>query len=566
MASRSMMWCNYRKNKVADQTIAVPSPFDNDGTTYFWYDRIALMARELAESGFTDVLFPSPLICEGGPYKTSDGYGQFWEYDLGDEKWSTRFGTADQLRRAIAVCHANGLNVILDHVMHQRAGGKNGVYEYKGSNGPGRFPKHPSCFRGVPPRVPQDPVPSPPDDFSFGDELCPVNAIPHRYVWDSLIEAGDWLFRTTDADGARLDDTKGMNIGFVKTFMNSRAMKDKWFFGEFASGNPDDLNWWIGQTDGRASTLDFNFHYEAVMPMCNNAGTGTFDMGSLAGRGLIASNPMKALPFVESMDSDVNGFATVMFNKLLGYALLFGGEGLPMAYIRDYLQEPDCYGLRKPMQNLAWCNNCLAGGGTIPRLTSDPKVYIAERTGGAGLIMALNNDVWDPNWKTRTVETLHAPGTEMKDYSGGNNSHEWVQADRTLTFGIPPAADGKGYGMWAPVGHDGPLHITPRRTNQTFFLADDLKPNPAARNGTMMLGRICVAKDALITAQAFTYDTIPGASVAVLFVSKDGKPVEKFAPADGNYEVYAVCSGFPPEGAKAEVEVEYMAPRRPTIQ
>ena len=565
MSSRSMMWCNLRRNKVANETISVPSPFDKDGTEYWWYDRIALMAAELAGAGFTDVLFPNPTVCEGGPFPTQDGYSPFWEYNLGDENWPSRFGTVDQLRRAIAVCHSNGLNVHLDHVMHQRSGGRGGFYNYKGSRGPGRFPKFPGCFRGNPPRVPQDPVPSPADDFAFGDELCPVNSIPKGYVWRGLIDAGDWLFRTLDADGARLDDTKGMNVGFIKSFMNSRAMKDKWFFGEYASGNPDDLNWWIGQTDGRASTLDFNFHYEAVMPMCNNAATGTFNMGSLAWRGLIKSNPMKAVTFVESMDSDVNGFATVVFNKLLGEAYMFGSEGLPMSYIRDYLQEPDCYGLRKPMQNLAWCNHKLAAGGTIPRVTNDPKIYVAERTSGAGLIMALNNDIWDPNWKTKTFPTLHPPGTEMKDYSGGNNAHMWVQDGNMLTIGIPPGADGRGYGMWAPVGHEGPIRITPRTTSQVFFMADDLKPTPAARNGTLRLGRICAVRDSAITSRAFTYERLPGATIHTVFAGRDGKPLVGYVPEDGDYDVFAVCEGFPAEGAKAEVEVTYLAPRRPVI-
>lgn len=183
-------------------------------------------------------------------------------------------------------------------------------------------------------------MPSPPDDYAFGDQLCPVNAHPYHYVWDGLIAASDWLFRTSDADGARLDDMKGMNVGFMKSYMNSGAMKKKWFFGEYASGNRNDTNWWVDQVRGRASALDFDFHYNMVMPMCMDAGSGNFFMGHLAGRGMIGNNPMKAVPFVESMDSDTNGFATVIFNKTLGYALLFGGEGLPMAYVRDYLPRP----------------------------------------------------------------------------------------------------------------------------------------------------------------------------------------------------------------------------------
>jgi alpha-amylase len=58
--------------------------------------------------------------------------------------------------------------------MHQQSGGANGVYQYLGADGKtlnGRFPEHPGCFRGAPPRRPEDPVPVPFFDYPFGDEF-----------------------------------------------------------------------------------------------------------------------------------------------------------------------------------------------------------------------------------------------------------------------------------------------------------------------------------------------------------------------------------------------------------
>ena len=500
MKSRVMIWANYRRGAA----IAVPAPFDDGGPHVpWWYDRISEMAHDWASHGVTDVLFPNPLKTNAGAFKGADGYGPYDDYDIGSKVTSqfggqpTRFGTAEQLRRAIAICRANGLNVFIDHVMHQRMGGHNGVYRYSSATGKdnGRFPKDPPCFRGNPPRVPQDPVPDVPDDFAFGDELCPINAIPHDYVAQGLIAAGDWLFRTLGIQGARLDDMKGMNTGFITRFMTSGAMKDKWFFGEYASGNRDDTNWWVDQVHGLASAFDFNFHYEMVQPMCNNA--GSFFMGWLAHSGMIGNNPMKAVPFVESMDSDTNGFATIVFNKELGYALLLGGEGFPLIYIRDYLPEPDCYGLKRPIDNLLWCHYRLAHGSTIPRLANNPRVYVFERTGDPGLIVTLSNDVFNSAWNTVTVQTNFGPNVEIKDYTGHNQAHSWTNGDGQLTVGVPPAANGMGYGMWSRVGLDTTIPVHGERCTQVFFGAEDLDIGPITTQ-VLTVGRIWCAKNTLI--------------------------------------------------------------------
>lgn len=490
-----MMWANLRRGF----NIGVPAPQDKS-SRYWWYDRIAHWAHHWASVGITDVLFPSPHKTNAGAYPGSDGYGVFDDYDIGSKNTTqfggtpTRFGYADQLRRAIAVCHANGLQIHLDHVMHQRMGGRAGIYRYLGADGRtlnGRFPKDPPCFRGAPPRVPEDPVPSPPDDFSFGDQLCPVNAQPKGYVWNGLLHAGDWLFRTLDADGARLDDMKGMNVGFMKAFMNSYAMRGKFFFGEYASGNRDDTNWWVDQVDGRASAIDFDFHYNMAQRMCNEAGNSTFYMGSLAGRGMIGNNPMKALPFVESMDSDVNGFATIVNNKVLGYALMLGGEGLPMVYARDYLEEPDGYGLQRYIDNLIWCHRQLSNGGTTPRY-GDGKTYVFERNGPPGLLVALNADVWNPNWHNVTVHTNFGSGVRLHDYTGRNGGDAWTNQDGVVSIGIPPGGNGMGFGLWSRAGLSGPVWQESFATTQTFFGASDLDIGPLMDGQTLKVQRIWV--------------------------------------------------------------------------
>ncbi len=101
---------------------------------------------------------------------------------------------------------------------------------------------NPGCFRSVTVR---DDVPDPSDDFAFGDEKLYQRCDPAGYTINDALDFGDWTFRTTGADGARYDDTKGAWAPFVDRFMNHGAMADKAFYSEYFDGNPANLNWWL---------------------------------------------------------------------------------------------------------------------------------------------------------------------------------------------------------------------------------------------------------------------------------------------------------------------------------
>jgi alpha-amylase len=386
------------------------------------------------------------------------------------------------------------MKVWLDVVNHQRMGGDRGTYHYRSATGRanGRFPKMPSYFRGASPRVPEDPVPVPVDDFSFGDELCPVNARPKGAVWDGLIAAGDWLFGTTGAQGARLDDMKGMNVGFMRAWMDAGTMASREFFGEYDDGNPANIEWWIGQVDQRASALDFAFQENMVYPMCMRAGGGGgWQMSWMGTDALLFRNPMKAVTFVSSPDSETDGWATIINNKTLGLALMFGMMGLPMVYIKDWLPRSlNGYALNGAIDNLVWCSRCLASGG-MAVVYCDAKTYVFERTGPPGVLVALNNDIWNPNWTTVTCRSQHPPGTVLHDYTGKNRQNCTVDASGNIAFGIPPAENGQGYGFWAPAGVDGEITFPALRCTQIFFGAEDLDTGPAV-NGKLAAGRLWI--------------------------------------------------------------------------
>jgi hypothetical protein len=119
-------------------------------------------------------------------------------------------------------------------VPHHRDGGTNfqfQVFRRTRDFGSRPFPQIRELFF---PNVPRDPIAGPAaDDFSFGDELAPVNAAPKDYVMDGLIDAGDWLTRTLDAQGYRIDDTTGLAVAFVRKFLNSKSMQGKFAVGEY---------------------------------------------------------------------------------------------------------------------------------------------------------------------------------------------------------------------------------------------------------------------------------------------------------------------------------------------
>jgi len=479
--------------------VSVPAPSDGNDDPW-WYDRIAHQAHALAASGFTHLQLPPVHSTIGKDSPTSDGYGVYWEYDLGSDNRPTRFGTAERLQRMCAIAKANGLSLLADWVPHQRYGGRGGFYDYKSSSGaPGRFPKTPSCFLrtgGNPGGVPRDPIAGPvADDFAFGDELCPINALPKGYVLNGLIDAGDWLYRRLNLDGCRNDDTKGQAFEAVMKWANAKAMKGKTVIGEYAEGDRNTLRWWVEQTGLRCSTYDFEVKYRA-RDMCNNG--SRWNMQQLTRAGLASFGwpySMNAVTFIENADSDTNGFGSVVFNKLLGYAWILTSEGWPSIYYRDYATDKYCYGLKPHIDNLIWIHEHLANGPTVWR-HAEYQFVVYERPGEPGLLVGLNNDVWG-GWKNCWVPTSFPPGTRLHDYTGHSDDVTvgptgWVQ------IWIPPNNNGKGYVCLSKAGYSKPNEVKKWATTQVFEGADDLDIAPAMPGRTLPVQRIWCAKESQV--------------------------------------------------------------------
>jgi alpha-amylase len=486
---------NYRFVKNGQRQV-MPAPVDKDTPgAPWWWDKVASMAPEIKKCGFSAVQLPPFCKTQSGAAPNADGYGKFDDYDLGNKNQfysiPTRFGTVEQLRRCIAILNACGLGAYADLVIHQYDGGDNGTYKYLGADGKtrnGRFPKHPSCFVGAPPRVPVDPVFDSEGNFAFGDMVSFTNSTPRDYMASQTIEAADWLLRTTGLvnpalHGFRLDDTKGTNVTFSKRLVTSKTMGTLFSYGECFTGNPAELERWEGLMNGRSATLDFTLHW-ALQNMCDNPGA---NMQQMNGTGLAAVDPFHAVTFVDNPDTDTSNGQQIITNKLLAYAYILTTEGYPMVYFRDYAEEPHCYGLKRWIDNLVWIHENLAFGTTLNRYI-DNQAIVLERQGYPGLLTAISTD---PYSKTISCPTNFGPHVQLHDYTG-RHPDIWTDGAGNATFTVPGDyfGGGESYLCFSRTGYGQSFSLNRYTTTQTFFGADDLDI-PAAGGGRIVrAGRI----------------------------------------------------------------------------
>lgn len=515
---------NYRFVKNGKRRV-MPAPVDLDTPDApWWWDKVAAMAPALKRSGFSVVQLPPFCKTQSGSASDADGYGKFDDYDLGSKNQSysipTRFGTVEQLRRCIAVLNACGLGTYADIVLHQFDGGWNGTYHYLGADGKtanGRFPKHPGCFVGAPPRVPVDSVFDTEGNFAFGDMVSFTHSVPKNYMAQGVIDAADWMLRTTglvdpELHGFRIDDTKGMNVEFTKRFLTSKTMGRLFSYAECFTGNPAELEKWLRATNHRSSTLDFTLHW-ALQNMCDNPAA---NMHQMNGSGLAAIDPLRAVTFVDNPDTDTTDGQQIISNKLLAYAYILTAEGYPMVYFRDYAEEQHCYGLKKWIDNLIWIHENLAFGATETRYL-DNKTIVLERQGYPGLLSAISTNSVKTTVRCATSFGAH---TQLHDYTG-HHADIWTDQQGYATFTVPGNQFNRGqsYLCFSRVGYSHPFSLARRSTMQTFFGADDLDIGPAGNGRTVRAGRVWCESASAISLESST------ANITASILDPSGAPL-----------------------------------------
>ncbi len=537
------------------------------------YERIARGSREYREAGFTAVLLPP--FTKGGSGTYSDGYDKFDDYDIGSrDQCSTRptaFGTAEMLRQCIAAIHGHQMQAYGDLVLHQYGGGSDGVYQPVGADGvsrTGRFPKHPACFVGAPPRVAADPVPDSEGNFAFGDMASYVNSTPAGWMRQGAIDAAGWLTLTTGIDGWRVDDVKGTNAGLVRDLLQSAPLRGLWAFGEYFDSASSALSNWVdGAMQRRAGVLDFGLKF-GIGSICNNNSRAW--MGQLSNLGYCRVDPAMAVTFVETADTDGSPGEQVIWNKLLGYAIMLTFPGYPSVYYRDWSTDPGCYGLKVPINNLIWIHETLANGDFVPRLDTDPQVFVHERTGYGdlpGCVCAFNNDQW--NAYTRTVQTSFGAGQELHEYTGNGPAGScWTDGQGRLTFTVPRNVNGMSYLVFGRPMEGAGFGWHGQPTTQTFFGAPDLDIPPLG-NGEIGVGRVWCAAGTSLSGelvpdrQGWSGDTAvqleildpAGASMPLGLDDQGGNTIQ--VAETGWHTLKLTSQNLPPEGSRFSLRVTY---------
>lgn len=574
-----LLHAHYRLMGPNGQKIVMPAPVDkNTPHAPWWWDHLASQAADFRRCGFSAVMLPPMCKTASGAAPDADGYGLYDNYDIGSKNQffsiPTRFGDHERLRRMIAVMHACGLDVYADMVMHQYYGGNNGTYKYLGADGTalnGRFPKHPSCFVGAPPRVPVDPVANPQGNFAFGDMVSYINSTPKGYMLGGAIDAADWLTRTLDVEGYRIDDVKGMAVEAVRQVLDAKSMNGRFAVGEYFDGNPSALHWWVWNSGmgGRCNAFDFTLHW-TIQAMCNNS--SNWWMGGLQGAGYISIDPINSVTFVDNPDTDLSYGENVIWNKMLGYALILTAEGYPCVYYKDYSTDPGCYGLKPLINNLIWIHENLAFGPTLTRWGNDQQVYVFERQAYPGLLVALNNDQY--NSYTRTVQTGFGPNVQLHEYTG-KHGDIWTDSRGMASFTIPRNDNGQSYLCFSRAGYGQPFALNRRTTTQTFFGAPDLDRRPAENNVEVQAGRIwCQGGtpiEAMLQPDTSGWGTNAEIVVNILgpqgkslasqtYTAKSiGKKINLLADQTGWITLRVTGGGLPAAGAAYELTVTYTA-------
>jgi alpha-amylase len=554
----------------------VPSPLDGDQTVPFWWNHLAAQAHTLAAAGFSAVWLPPPL--KGASGGASSGYDPFDDYDIGSKNQKgtvpTRYGTREQLARCVAMLRANGLDVYLDLVENHRDG-DDGHFNFRyvdafGRPGKGRFPKLPENFH---PHVPEDPGVFD-DRFSFGRDLAPINGRPKNYVFDGLIDAGDWLVRALDVQGFRIDDVKGVSTEFLGPFLDRKAMNGKFAVGEFFDGNIGLIQSWINGVQRRASAFDFPLRF-AVQRMCNNP--GAFDMSQLDHAGLAGVDPFGSVTFVENHDTDRN--FPIVRNKMLAYAYILTVEGYPCVFYRDYSTDPHCFGLKPHIDRLIWIHEHLASGATIQRW-KDAGVFAFERVGGDRLLVALNKDANAP--RTITIDTGFPGHTPLQDFAGHASA---VAADGAsgVTLTIPKNENGLGYVCYSRPRAISPFAVGRHAVEQHYEAAADLDIAPAQDGGRTQVCRVFAEVGTRITCRIAGLDKskwtsgtaleiavedpngAPAATTTIDRATSDGSALRLDTHHKGFHTFFCSAKSAPPPDQLIgfRLVIAYQAPQHP---
>jgi hypothetical protein len=435
-----MMWDATTKTEIVGWPLPVAP------TDLWMYQRVTSDAPEYKAAGITRVSYPPLTLGSAGRY--SGGYDKKEDYVFD----GTAFGDEAMLIDSTASVHKHGMRTRAPIVLHQMDGYPNQNYTSA------IFPKTPACFAWYPgmpnPERPgnvgPDAVPDPSGGWPDGD-LC-AYVQPGHYMWDGAIAAWRNQMHKLGIDDGLIDEAKDLNPGLLQALIDAvrETNPDAQFCGEYFDGSNYALGGWVNYWMNRkASCLDFGFKFN-VGTICNN--NSKVWMGQLSEIGYCMVDSMKADTFVENHDTDTTEDEQTIWNKPLGYDIMFSFPGEPNIYYRDWSTDGNCYGLKRRINNGLWRWHHLAQGAFVTR-NAEYQTFACERLGygeAPGCICFFNNDQW--NAHTVTAQTRYGSNMRLHEFTGNNgySADKWTDFNGQITVTVPRNVNGCNSLVYGP--------------------------------------------------------------------------------------------------------------------
>lgn len=351
--------------------------------TYPWWGVLSAKASAIASAGVDIVWFPPSSEAQSDEgYLPSRLYVQ-----------TSRYGTQDQLKKAISALHSRGVKAIADMVLNHRVGTKDwGDFtepywgpesvcsddEWAGARG-GR-----DTGKG----------------FHAGRDIDHANPA----VQKSVAEWMNWLRKDIGYDGWRYDYVRGFSSQYWSLYHDKTspafAVGEVW--DDFDSGNPDahrqKLCDWLDSMGGRSSVFDFTT--KALLQQAVSS-SEYWRLGDRQGKpsGLIGWWPAKAVTFLDNHDTGAStggpGQNLWPFpgDKIMqGYAYILTHPGVPCLYWPHLFD----WGLYEQLKTLVELRKSAGISSTSPVriLAADGSKYAAEVNGR--LAVKIGPGSWSP--------------------------------------------------------------------------------------------------------------------------------------------------------------------------
>ncbi len=457
-----------------------------------------------------------------------------------------------------------------------------------------------------------------------------------KYMTDNARDWMMWMKKQTNVDGYRWDAVKHFPYWTQQDISyNVKYMLPDWCQGGEAMFNVGEYIGGTGEIDtytnnvtkanGGTEFLMGGYDFPLCMEIKNIVNGGGFgDIGGIPSKQLdgrfadyASQRVHRSLNYVNSHDSfrptyDKNGnyngwdtehetpVHTDPFDPRLGmaYATLASMDGNMLIYFEDlfnlsnsnrYTHHPASateLPVRESVRNVIWAHqNLNFKWGDYKVRCQEGDLLIIERSGRA--LICITDDGSD-NWHNKWVKTDFAPGTVLKDYSGGAGGNPVVNQDGWVELWVHPVTGedlnkgipGRGYAIWAPDGGGGFNPYRSTTTVQEWEMADDLGDSnckslgqggalPKGSTNQRLVGKIYVAKGKKANFHAYMASSKDNVTLAIYDL--DGNLLQKksgvkefdfdWTPTYSGWVAMKIWnSSKSAEGGKAYIKATYTAP------